>query len=168
MIDPAVIDPATTDPDPRRAGVVTRLLAAAIDLCIVLLLTGGLFLGVAGVAFLWSPRSFTWPAESPLPATATGTLLAIGYLTLGWATTGRSYGGSLLGLRVLAAGGPPPATLGWSRAAARAVLCVLFPIGLLWAAVSRNRRSVQDAVVRSVVVYDWHRGGLPPARRSRR
>jgi hypothetical protein len=28
---------------------------------------------------------------------------------------------------------------------------------LLWSAVSRERRSVQDVVVRSVVVYDWHR-----------
>ena len=37
------------------------------------------------------------------------------------------------------------------------MLCVVFPVGLLWSAVSRERRSLQDLVVRSVVVYDWHR-----------
>jgi hypothetical protein len=45
--------------------------------------------------------------------------------------------------------------LGWWRAGLRALLCVIFPVGLFWSAVSR-RRSVQDVVMRSVVVYDWH------------
>jgi hypothetical protein len=32
---------------------------------------------------------------------------------------------------------------------------VLFPILLLWVAVSRQNRSVQDLVLRTSVVYDW-------------
>ena len=44
-------------------------------------------------------------------------------------------------------------------AAARAVAYVVFPVGLLWTAVSPTRRSVQDVLVRSVVVYDWRRDG---------
>jgi uncharacterized RDD family membrane protein YckC len=41
----------------------------------------------------------------------------------------------------------------------RALACVLFPLGLLWVAFSRDLRSVQDIVLRTSVVYDWqHRG----------
>jgi hypothetical protein len=46
--------------------------------------------------------------------------------------------------------------LGWWRAGLRALLCVIFPVGLFWSAVSRGRRSVQDVLMRSVVVDDWH------------
>jgi hypothetical protein len=31
------------------------------------------------------------------------------------------------------------------------------PLGLLWWAVTRERRSLQDFIARSIVVYDWHR-----------
>jgi hypothetical protein len=41
----------------------------------------------------------------------------------------------------------------------RAVVYVVFPLGLLWSAVSSSRRSLQDVLVGSVVVYDWHRDG---------
>lgn len=148
----------TDEPSLRPAGVVTRLLAAAADVVVVLLTMLGLLLGAAGLRFLWSPLSFSWPTPSPLVSTLVGALLATGYLTLAWATTGRSYGAALLGLRVLSVGHGP---LGWTRAGLRAALYVLFPIGLLWAAVSKRRRSLQDAVVRSIVVYDWHQGAAP-------
>jgi uncharacterized RDD family membrane protein YckC len=67
--------------------------------------------------------------------------------------TGRSYGDSLLGLRVLSSRHRIP---GWSLAFIRAVFCVLFPVGLFWVALSPGRRSIQDVVLRTVVVYDWH------------
>jgi hypothetical protein len=35
------------------------------------------------------------------------------------------------------------------------VLCVVFPIGLLWVAVSQDNRSAQDILLRTTVVYDW-------------
>jgi hypothetical protein len=35
----------------------------------------------------------------------------------------------------------------------RATCCVLFPIGLLWAVVDRQRRSLQDIVFRTRVIY---------------
>ena len=46
-------------------------------------------------------------------------------------------------------------------AAARAALCVVFPIGLFYVLVSRANRSVQDVLFRTSVVYDWgsHRPG---------
>jgi uncharacterized RDD family membrane protein YckC len=35
----------------------------------------------------------------------------------------------------------------------RAICCVLFPIGLLWVVVDRQRRSLQDIVFRTRVIY---------------
>ena len=134
------------------AGIVTRAVAALIDLLVVMSMLGGLLLAVAGLRFAWSPPSFSWPAPSWAQSLAIGALFGAAYLTVAWATSGRTVGAGVLGLRVLSARG---ARLGWSRATARAVFCVVFPLGLLWAAVSRHRRSVQDAVLRTVVVYDW-------------
>ena len=37
----------------------------------------------------------------------------------------------------------------------RAVLCLLFLPGILWALVSKRNASVQDLLLRTAVVYDW-------------
>ena len=41
----------------------------------------------------------------------------------------------------------------------RAIGCVVFPIGLLWVVVDRKRRSLQDIVFRTRVVYSRPAGG---------
>jgi uncharacterized RDD family membrane protein YckC len=151
-----------TPPVIRPAGIVTRLLAAALDMLAVLLLLGAVFVGVAGVGFLVSPLSFRWPTPPPTLSSLVGLLLAVGYLTVCWATSGRTCGAAVLGLRVLSIG---RGRLGWARAFLRALLYVIFPVGLLWSAVSRERRSLQDSVIRSVVVYDRH-SSLQPAPES--
>ncbi len=142
------------------AGIVTRLLAATIDFLVVIGLTGGVFGAVAATFFLVSPASFSWPRGLPFETSAVGLAIAVGYLTVGWATTGKTIGAAVLGVRVVTLGG---CTLGWLRSGLRAVLCVLVPLGLLWSAVSVNRRSVQDLLVRSAVVYDV-RGDAATAR----
>lgn len=134
------------------AGIVTRAAAAVIDLFVVMAMLGGLLLVVAGLRFAWSPVSFHWPAPSWAHSLGIGALSAAAYLATAWSTSGRTIGAGVLGLRVLSGRG---ARLDWSRATVRAVFCVVFPLGLLWAAVSRHRRSVQDVVLRTVVVYDW-------------
>ncbi len=136
-----------------HAGVVTRLLAAGVDFVAVVLLTVALDLAAAGVRFVWSPVDFRWPR--PETATAVVVLLAVAvlYLTLAWAMTGRTYGGRLLGLRVLSRRGR---LLGWGRSFLRALACVLWPVGLLWSGISPVRASLQDILFRSVVVYDSH------------
>ena len=91
--------------------------------------------------------------DASLLSVVIGVLVAVGYLTVGWAMVVRTGGTAVLGLRVLSTG---RSRLGWARAFLRAVLCVIFPLGVLWSAVSRERRSLQDLLVRSVVVYDWH------------
>lgn len=138
------------------AGLVTRLMAAAIDGVVVAATAGTLYLGVAAAEFLWSPITFGWPRPAPWLSAPALLLVASGYLTAAWATSGQTFGGALLGVRVLAA---PRRRLGWPRSAGRAVLCALFPVGLLWVAVSRSRRSVQDLLVRSVVLRVEEPGG---------
>ena len=136
-----------------RAGVVTRVLAACVDAVAVVLLAVGLDLTAAGIRFVWSPGDFGWPQSSVLTMALALQAVAAVYLTVGWAMAGRTYGARLLGLRVLSAGS---GLLGWTRSGLRALICVVFPLGLLWCAVSRNRSSLQDIAVRSVVVYDAH------------
>jgi uncharacterized RDD family membrane protein YckC len=134
----------------NRAGLVTRSIANIADLVVVTLVVAGAYTAVAATRFLLGPTTFHFPAPSP------GTLLLLGlwvqavYFAVTWAVVGGTYGDRLLGLRVTDDRG---ARLGWGRCAARAVLCTLFPIGLLWVLVSRENRSVQDLMLRTSVVY---------------
>ncbi|SMO77581.1 RDD family protein [Geodermatophilus aquaeductus] len=142
--------PAPGAPSTTSAGVVTRVLAAGVDLAAVAGAVLLVDLAAAGIRFAWAPASFSWPRLA-LWGTAALLVVAVGYLTVAWATTGRTYGARLLGLRVLSARGAP---LGWFRSVLRAVACVVFPIGLFWCGISVTRRSLQDVLVGSVVRYD--------------
>ena len=82
-----------------------------------------------------------------------GILAYVLYATTAWSTVGRTYGCHVMGLRVVSRRGR---RLHLLVALARAVLCVVFPIGLLWCAVSRTQRSVQDLPLRTTVIYDWN------------
>ena len=148
-------------PPHRPAGIVTRLFAAGIDVLAVLLMMVSVYLGLTGLRFLWSPAAFRWLSPSLPQLILLASVLSSWYLAVAWATTGRTYGAAVLGLRVLSR---EHRVLGWIRAGARALACVVFPAGLVWVMVSRHRRSVQDVLVRSVVVYDWyhHRGAGAP------
>ena len=136
---------------PAHAGVVTRLLAAVVDAAAVLLLTAALDLAAAGARFLWSPMDFRWPRPTPGLTVVALAVVAVVYLAAGWALAGRTYGSRLMGLRVLSS---RHELLGWIRSVLRALVSVIWPVGLLWCGISRTRSSVADLVVRSVVVYD--------------
>jgi len=148
----------------RPAGIVTRVLAALIDGVVVAALTGGVFGAVVAGLFVVNPVSFRWPHGLLAEASLVTVGVAVGYLTVGWATAGRTVGGAVLGVRVVANGG---GRIGWTRSACRALLCVLVPLGLLWVAVSARRRSVQDLVVRSTVLYDVPKVPAPRAPAAR-
>jgi uncharacterized RDD family membrane protein YckC len=148
----------------RPAGIVTRILAALIDGVVVAALTGAVFGAVVAGLFVVNPVSFRWPHGLLAEAALVTVGVAIGYLTVGWATAGRTVGGAVLGVRVVSNGG---GRLGWTRSACRALLCVLVPLGLLWVAVSARRRSVQDLVVRSTVLYDARKVPAPRAPAAR-
>jgi uncharacterized RDD family membrane protein YckC len=136
---------------PVHAGVVTRLLAAAVDAVVVVLLTALLDLAAAGARFLWSPVDFRWPRPTMAVTVVALLLVAVVYLAAGWALTGRTYGSRLMGLRVLSSRNQ---LLGWTRSILRALMSVLWPLGLLWCGISRTRLSLADVVLRTVVVYD--------------
>jgi uncharacterized RDD family membrane protein YckC len=136
----------------RPAGIVTRLAAMGVDMAVVVIIGASLYFLVAGARLVWTPTTFEWPTAPFWGSLGFELVLAVLYLTGSWAMTGRSYGASLLGLRVLSSRGRVP---GWSLSFVRALFCVFFPIGLFWVALSPNRRSIQDVVLRTVVVYDW-------------
>ena len=138
------------------AGLVTRLLAAAIDAVVVAAALVVAYAGTNLVVFLVDPRGFEFVALSPLTDVTTALLVCLVYLAAAWSITGRTYGDHVMGLRVVNGHGLRLRPL---RALLRAALCVGFPIGLLWCAVSPSRRSLQDAVLRTSVVYDWRPRG---------
>ncbi|WP_395690824.1 RDD family protein [Nocardioides sp.] len=135
-----------------RAGVVTRVAAATIDGTIIFGALIGLYLGYAGLLFLVDPRTFTFPDPNILRSVLLGGFLMGFYTTVTWAISGRTYGNLLLGLRVTGSRG---GDVGWLRALLRAAFYVGFPIGLMWVAIDRRNRSVQDLVLATTVVYDW-------------
>jgi hypothetical protein len=106
-------------PPPAHAGVVTRLLAAAVDAVVVVLLGASLDLAAAGARFLWSPADFRWPRPTAVDSAVVLLLVAVVYLAVGWGLAGRTYGARLLGLRVLSS---RHELLGWTRAVLRAVV----------------------------------------------
>jgi uncharacterized RDD family membrane protein YckC len=136
----------------RRAGIVTRVAAAAIDTGLVALVLLGAYLGFAGLVFLLDPRGFSFPDAQPFRSLLVGAVVLGLYLSVAWAAGGRTYGSLLMGLRVVSGSG---GRVGWARATLRAAFYVLFPIGLFWVVVDPRQRSVQDRVLATAVVYDW-------------
>jgi len=140
----------------RRAGLVTRLVAAVIDAAVVgLTLLAGYF-GLAALLFLVDPRGFSMPHAGLVFSLAAAFAVTVVYLTAAWTLSGRTYGYLVMGLRVLGRGGR---TLGFTGCAVRAVFLAVLPIGVMWVAVSRENRSLQDLVLGTAVVYDWQPRG---------
>ena len=136
----------------ERAGLVTRGIACVIDgLVVGAVLVGG-YLGWAGLVFMVDPRSFEFPDTSFALSLFAGLMVSIVYLAGAWWLVGRSYGAHVMGIRVVGGKGQ---RLGLLRALARSAFCVFFPIGLFWCVISPRRRSVQDVVLWTAVVYDW-------------
>jgi uncharacterized RDD family membrane protein YckC len=134
------------------AGVVTRLLAGVVDVLLVAGALVGSYAAWVGLLFVLDPRSFRMPDPSLLWSMTLYIAYLVVYLTVAWWMAGRTIGDHLWGLRVTSRNG---ALLGIVRAFVRAVTCAIFPVGLLWCAVDRDRRSLHDLVLRSSVVYDW-------------
>lgn len=139
----------------RRAGLVSRVLAAAVDVTVVVGVLVGTYVGWAALLFMIDPRGFRFPDPSLFLGFAAGCVVSLGYLTLAWATTGRTLGNQVMGLRVVNRHGSRVRL--W-MAFLRALLYVVLPIGLFWVAVSRRNRSVADVVLTTSVVYYWQPG----------
>lgn len=136
--------PATT------AGIVSRGVGAVIDLVVVCLVIGILYLGLVLTMLAVNPSGFRLPAVHLVFSTAMILGISVLYLAGCWTVSGRTVGSVAMGLRVV---GVRKDRLSPLIALLRAVACVVFPVGLVWVAVDRQRRSVQDIVLRSRVVY---------------
>lgn len=144
----------------QRAGVVTRLVAALVDAAVVAVALVAGYVCVAGFRFLLHPRGFQFPDPTIWQGISGNALMLTAYLTIAWRAGGRTYGNTLMGVRVINVGG---GRVGWGQAAARAVAYLAFPAGLLWVAVDLRSRSVQDLVLRTAVVYDWRPESARPS-----
>ncbi|MCX2931953.1 RDD family protein [Mycobacterium sp. CVI_P3] len=141
-----------------NAGIVSRGLAALVDMVIVVVTMGVLYLGLTLTLLILHPAAFRFPAPNLIFSTTATLVVSVLYLTACWTLSGRTVGTVLLGVRVVDRHAEP---LRIAVAALRAVACVLFPIGLLWVAVDRQRRSAQDIVLGSRVIYDRPSPGAP-------
>jgi uncharacterized RDD family membrane protein YckC len=143
--------PSEPVPDAERAaGIITRGLAGVIDLLVVLLIMSALYGGLVLVRLVYSPAAFSLPSLTAVFSTVVTFVVAVVYLTGCWTVSGSTAGAVAMGLRVVARRSQrvrlPVGLL-------RAIGCVVFPIGLLWVVVDRRRRSLQDIVFRTRVVY---------------
>lgn len=123
-----------------------------VDLAVVGAIMGSVYVGSIFVQLLFDPQSFTLAAPAVFLSITAFVSMSIAYLTLCWATTGRTVGAIVMGVRLVT---PRHGLLRWPVAALRAFLCVIFGFGLLWVAVDKRRRSLQDILLRTRVVYDW-------------
>lgn len=145
----------------QPAGLVTRLVAAALDLVVVVAVLAASYAGWCGFLLLLDPRNFSFPEVGIVFSLLSAFFVSAGYLTVAWSLSGRSYGDLVMGLRVVGRGGRRLHLFG---ALVRALACVVLPIGLLWIGVSREKRSLQDVVLRTGVVYDWQPRAAHPRR----
>ncbi|NTY59838.1 RDD family protein [Mycolicibacterium sphagni] len=141
-----------------NAGIVSRGLAALADMLVVVVTMGALYLGLVLTALIANPAQFRFPEPNLIFSTTVTLAVSVLYLTACWTVSGRTVGTVVLGVRVV---DKRAKSLRIPVAALRAVACVLFPVGLLWVAVDRQRRSVQDIVLGSRVIYDRPNPNVP-------
>jgi len=134
----------------RDAGIVSRSIAAGIDFGVVIGLMGIGYLSMAIILFAVDFREFRFP-EVMWIFTASGFFVtAVLYLFVCWAVTGRTVGYAFLGLRLANTAGDGVPVV---RILPRAAFCVVFPFGLAWVVLSPKRKSLQDIVLRTRVVF---------------
>lgn len=135
----------------ERAGFATRIVACGIDVAIAAIVALGVWVCIFLVKVILSPG-----AEVTMPSFAWAIIVSYGftwmYWTMAWATTGRTIGDWMMGLRIVDIHGNP---LSWPLSALRSVFCVGFPFGLIWVLFSPSNRSLQDTVLRTSAIYDW-------------
>ncbi len=134
----------------RAAGIVSRGVAAVIDFLAVGLILAAIYVGLVLTKLMLHPTAFTFPSLDLVFSASAAFVVAVGYLCACWAVSGCTAGAVVMGLRVVGRRKP---RLGLPLTLLRAIACVLLPVGLLWVAVDRQRRSLQDIVFQSRVLY---------------
>ena len=143
----------------RPAGIITRGLAAILDLLVVLVIMGVLYGGLVLVRLVYSPAAFAPPSLNRRVLDAghvrrRGRVRSRGCWTVSGST---AWVAVAMGLRVV---GRRSQRVSLLVGLLRAVGCVFFPIGLLWVVIDSRRRSLQDIVLRTRVVYSRPSAGV--------
>jgi uncharacterized RDD family membrane protein YckC len=144
-----------------RAGFVSRALAGVIDALVVAAFTACVVIGWSLLRSL-GHQTFELSIPGTWGAFVLGEVVLCFYLWSGWTTTGRSIGKQVMGLRIV---NPRGELMRSGTALLRAILCVIFPVGLLWCLFSGHNYSFVDIVLRTSVIHDWHVGVPPRAER---
>ena len=159
----------------RRAGFASRVLADVIDLAIAFAIFVAIYIGVNILVDFFNSDPIKIEGQS-LGLNAPGMWITfVVYLSLGWASTGRTIGKQVMGLRAVRRDGT---SLRTGQAIGRAFLCATFPVPMMVTVpFSRRNAGIHDMICKSVVVYDWIPESAkrhlpdpppPPPRRSRR
>jgi len=135
----------------HRAGFVSRLAADVVDAIVVVIIQFFAYVMFAVVRYLLT-RRFQMPSPDTRATLAIFWGIAVIYLTWGWATTGKTFGKQLVGVRVVRGDG---SRLRSGKAFLRALIYWVFPIGLAWSLFSRRNASLQDLALGTLVLYDW-------------
>lgn len=134
----------------KTAGIVSRGIAAFLDLLIVWMILGACYAGLSLLKFALTVSEFHFFHVDILFTTTGFVVTSVLYLAACWGVSGRTPGSVVMGLRVVDSTGGRVRPL---VAVLRAVLCTVFAIGLVWVVVDRRRRSVADILLRTRVVY---------------
>jgi uncharacterized RDD family membrane protein YckC len=137
----------------RRAGIVSRISANALDLVVVFVIYFAALITFAGVRFIATPKPLSMPHPPNWVSAIVLVAIEIFYLALGWSGERVTFGKGLVGLRVLSDHGQP---ISFWRGLVRAVVCTIIggPL-LLWAAVSKRNAALYDYPLKTAVVYEW-------------
>ena len=139
----------------RYAGSVSRFTAYAIDL----LISSAVFsLGLAGVSYVASVvtgHTIHW-SRSDIVVAVLFVVWQFVYFGYSWATSGRTPGMAVLGIRVVRADGySVEPREGIIRALAFPLSFLLFGLGFLGILVGREHRALHDVIAGTAVVYSW-------------
>jgi uncharacterized RDD family membrane protein YckC len=145
-----------------RAGFVSRAIADVIDAAIVWAAATLVAIGAAVLRSVVVGSALELPRLG-IPAATLVPLAYLMYLWFFWTTTGRTVGKLAMGLRLVTTAGDQVSGL---RAFGRALMCVVFPIGLAWTIVSARNAAIHDLLFGTAVVYDWNDTLNPERRRT--
>ena len=84
----------------NRAGIVSRVIADGIDYLIVFIIYFAILVGLAVTEYLLTGHKFKIPDPPVAVTIVVPWLILVGYLTAGWGGTGRTFGKTVMGLRV--------------------------------------------------------------------
>jgi uncharacterized RDD family membrane protein YckC len=146
-------NPKAREMQGKRAGLASRVTADAIDWAVVVAIYIGILVAIALVQYFVGNGKFDVPRPPAAVTLGSEWVIAVLYLTAGWAGAGRTVGKSVMGLRVVTTGGQ---ALRPRRSFFRALICAtLGAVALAWVIVSRRRAGIHDIAVQTTVVYDW-------------